>query len=167
MNCTKNRTPSHVLSNNGLCLHNMCRYVLLFLVMVVSSDQLQILRSYTLLLKPPILGSYIYRKFPGVPLVSSLWCFLHTTMVLMEPCTLAMWEEERSRCISITLAEHQCFQINMQARSFTSMHPLHLALTPHLLPPSPQTHTPPTPPFPSPTPLQLLLCSRTGGRHIV
>ena len=154
--------------------------MLLFLVMVVSSDQLQILRSYTLLLKPPILGSYIYRKFPGVPLVSSLWCFLHTTMVLMEPCTLAMWEEERSRCISITLAEHQCFQINMQAQSFTSMHPLHLALTPHLLPPhllppspfptsstSPQTHTPPTPPFPSPTPLRLLLCSRTGGRHIV
>ena len=40
----------------------MCRYVLLFSVMVISSDQLQILQSYILLLKPPILGSYIYRK---------------------------------------------------------------------------------------------------------
>ena len=33
----------------------LCSYVLLFLVLVVNSDQFQILQSYTLLLKPPVL----------------------------------------------------------------------------------------------------------------
>ena len=32
-----------------------CAYMLLFLVLAVNSNQIQILRSYTLLLKPPIL----------------------------------------------------------------------------------------------------------------
>ena len=60
LNCTKNRPPGHVLSNNGLCLCTAVQYVLLSLVLVVNSDQFQILWSYTLLLKPPVLMcSYI------------------------------------------------------------------------------------------------------------
>ena len=36
-NCTKNKTLSHVLSNNGLCQHMAAQYVLLFLVLAVNS----------------------------------------------------------------------------------------------------------------------------------
>ena len=36
LNHTKNRTPSHVLSNNGLCQHK--RDVLQVLVLAVNSD---------------------------------------------------------------------------------------------------------------------------------
>ena len=43
-----------MLSNNGLSLYGM-QYVLLFLVLVVNSDQFQSLQSYMLLLKPPVL----------------------------------------------------------------------------------------------------------------
>ena len=43
-------TPGHVLSNNGLCRSAQhLQYVLLFLVLVVNSDQFQIFQSYTLL----------------------------------------------------------------------------------------------------------------------
>ena len=35
-NCTKNKTLSHVLSNNGLCLRTAVQYVLLFLVLAVG-----------------------------------------------------------------------------------------------------------------------------------
>ena len=30
LNRTKNRTPSHVLGNNGLCLRSMCTHVTIF-----------------------------------------------------------------------------------------------------------------------------------------
>ena len=43
----KNRTPGHMLSNNGL-YH--VQYLLLFLVLAVNSDQFQTLQSYMLLL---------------------------------------------------------------------------------------------------------------------
>ena len=45
----------HMLSNNGLLLHTPVQYVLLFLVLVVNSDKLEILRSCTLLLKLSVL----------------------------------------------------------------------------------------------------------------
>ena len=59
LNRTENRTPGHIISNSGLCLRAAAQYVLLFLVLAVNSDRFQILRSYTLLLKPPILMCYI------------------------------------------------------------------------------------------------------------
>ena len=46
LNCAKNRTPDHVLSNNDLCLQAAMQYVLLFLVLALNSDQFQILWSY-------------------------------------------------------------------------------------------------------------------------
>ena len=44
LNCTKNRTPSHMLSSNGLCLCAAAQYVLLFLVQFNNSDWFQIYR---------------------------------------------------------------------------------------------------------------------------
>ena len=45
-----------MLSNNGLCLHVAVQYMLLvFLVLAVNFDRFQILQSYMLLLKPPVL----------------------------------------------------------------------------------------------------------------
>ena len=41
-----------LLRNSGLCLHTAAQYKLLFLVLAVISNWFQILRSYTLLLKP-------------------------------------------------------------------------------------------------------------------
>ena len=55
LNCTKNRTSGYMLSNIGACLGVAVQYMLLFLVLAVNSDQFQILQSYTLLLKPPVL----------------------------------------------------------------------------------------------------------------
>ena len=49
MNRTKNRTPSHMLSS-------MCICVTICSILVVNSDQFQILQSYTLLLKLPVLA---------------------------------------------------------------------------------------------------------------
>ena len=42
----KNRTPSHVLSNNGLCLCKHAQYVLLFLVLAVNSDRFEVTYFY-------------------------------------------------------------------------------------------------------------------------
>ena len=50
LNRTKNSIPSHMLSNNGLCLCIAAHYVLLLLVLVVNSTRFGISRSYTLLL---------------------------------------------------------------------------------------------------------------------
>ena len=36
-----------MLSNNGLCLHTAAQYMLLLLILMVNSNQLQILRSYS------------------------------------------------------------------------------------------------------------------------
>ena len=55
LNHTKNRTSGYTLSNTGLYLRAAAQYVLLFLVLAVNYDWFQILQSYTLLLKPPIL----------------------------------------------------------------------------------------------------------------
>ena len=42
-------------TNNDLRLHAAAQYILLILVLAVNSDRFQMLQSYTLLLKPPIL----------------------------------------------------------------------------------------------------------------
>ena len=44
MRLTKNRTPSIVLSNNGLCLRAAAQHALLFLVLAVNSG---VTRSYS------------------------------------------------------------------------------------------------------------------------
>ena len=46
------------------------QYMLLFLVLAVNSDQFQILRSYTLLLKPPILKRSYRFYYPFYPAVT-------------------------------------------------------------------------------------------------
>ena len=43
-----------MLSNNGLYVYVTCA-VMCYIVLVVNSNRFQILRSYTLLLKPPVL----------------------------------------------------------------------------------------------------------------
>ena len=54
-NYCKNRTPCHMLSNNGLCLCIVPQYLLLFFGLAVNSDRFQILMGYMVLLKLPIL----------------------------------------------------------------------------------------------------------------
>ena len=52
----KNRTPGHLLNNNGSHLHiQHAQYVLLFFVLVVNFNRFQILQSYMLLIKLPVL----------------------------------------------------------------------------------------------------------------
>ena len=58
-----------MLSNNGLCLRAAAQYVLLFIVLVINSDRFQILRSYMLLLKPPILMRSVCYMFWNLLLV--------------------------------------------------------------------------------------------------
>ena len=72
-NLIENRSPGHVLSNNGLCLQAAVQYVLLFLALAVNSDWFQIselhavtpaARSYEHTFKDVILyacgGHYIF-----------------------------------------------------------------------------------------------------------
>ena len=49
-----------MLSNNGLCLCAAAQYMLLFLVLAINFTRFQLLRCYTLLLKPPALGRDIW-----------------------------------------------------------------------------------------------------------
>ena len=68
-NYTKNRTPSNVLSNNGMC---SCAVCITILAVAVNSDQFQFLHSCTLLLKPPILVCSWYKYWVLIPVNSNL-----------------------------------------------------------------------------------------------
>ena len=71
-----------MLSNNGLCLHAAPQYVLLFLVLVVTSTWFQILHSYTLFLKSSILALYVLR----LALIGQLlFCCLYVFVVSVTP----------------------------------------------------------------------------------
>ena len=72
-----------MLSNIGLCLRAAACYY--FLVLAVNSDRFQILRSYTLLLKPPVLMCSCLRK----------WEYsVHTINCMIFPCGkfLRIWK---------------------------------------------------------------------------
>ena len=44
VNCTKNRTPGHMLNNNGLCQCSMHRASNIFSILAVNSDRFRIYR---------------------------------------------------------------------------------------------------------------------------